>query len=151
MFSFIGAPFLFGALLLLLTSVQAQGTLSSSGQKVNNLWKLSQREPYPENALSEAAAPSFPQYNFTQPLDHFHNTGFTFNQRYWVSDRHYKAGGPIIVLDSGESSGVGRLPYLQQGIVDILTNATSGLGIVLEHRYYGNSVPVLNFTTDSLR
>jgi hypothetical protein len=57
----------------------------------------------------------------------------------------------VIVLDSGESSGQGRLPYLQQGIVQILANATGGLGIVLEHRYYGQSIPVLNFTTDSLR
>ena len=65
--------------------------------------------------------------------------------------RHYQAGGPVIVLDSGESSGTERLPYLDTGIVDILANATGGLGIVLEHRYYGESVPVLNFTTDSLR
>ncbi|KAI0804685.1 peptidase S28 [Irpex lacteus] len=103
-----------------------------------------------ETAIS-AAAPSFPQYNFTQPLDHFTDTGFTFQQRYWVDDRYYKPGGPVIVLDSGESSGTGRLPYLQQGVVQILANATGGLGIVLEHRYYGKSVPVANFTTDSLR
>ena len=98
-----------------------------------------------------AAAPTFPQFNFTQPLDHFEDTEFTFQQRYWVDDRYYKSGGPVIVLDSGESSGQGRLPYLQQGIVQILANATSGLGIVLEHRYYGKSIPVANFTTDSLR
>jgi len=30
-----------------------------------------------------------------------------------------------------------RLPFLDTGIVDILTNATGGLGVVLEHRYYG--------------
>jgi len=30
-----------------------------------------------------------------------------------------------------------RLPFLDTGIVDILTNATRGLGVVLEHRYYG--------------
>jgi len=30
-----------------------------------------------------------------------------------------------------------RLPFLDTGIVEILTKATSGLGIVLEHRYYG--------------
>ncbi|KAI0784229.1 peptidase S28 [Abortiporus biennis] len=98
-----------------------------------------------------AATPSFPQYNFTQPLDHFSNTGFTFQQRYWVSDRHYVPGGPVFILDSGESSGIPRLAFLDTGIVDILTSATGGLGIVLEHRYYGSSVPVANFTTDSLR
>ena len=30
-----------------------------------------------------------------------------------------------------------RLPFLDYGIVDILAEATKGLGIVLEHRYYG--------------
>ena len=30
-----------------------------------------------------------------------------------------------------------RLSFLDTGIVDILTNATGGLGVVLEHRYYG--------------
>lgn len=102
-------------------------------------------------SFAAAAAPSFPQYNFTQPLDHTTDTGHTFAQRYWVDDTYYVPGGPVIILDSGESSGTGRLAYLQQGIVQILANATGGLGIVLEHRYYGKSIPVANFTTDSLR
>lgn len=98
-----------------------------------------------------ASAASFPVFNFTQPLDHFKKTGFTFNQRFWVSTRHYAPGGPVIVLDGGETSGEDRLPFLDTGIVDILANATHGLGVILEHRYYGESIPVLNFTTDSLR
>ena len=32
-----------------------------------------------------------------------------------------------------------RLPFLDTGIVEILAKATGGLGIVLEHRYYGTS------------
>lgn len=127
-------------------------TLHSSAQTVN-LWKLDRLEPSTGKQFDELAsdAPTFPQYNFSQPLDHSEHIGFPFNQRYWVSDRYYKPGGPVIVLDSGESSGTERLPYLQQGIVDILTNATGGLGIILEHRYYGASIPVQNFSTDSLR
>lgn len=85
----------------------------------------------------EKRADTFPQYNFTQPLDHFTDTGFTWNQRYWVSTRYYEPGGPVFVLDSGEDDGTDRLPYMDTGILDILTNATKGLGIVLEHRYYG--------------
>lgn len=34
-----------------------------------------------------------------------------------------------------------RLPYLDHGILDILANATNGIGVVLEHRYYGASIP----------
>ena len=81
----------------------------------------------------------FPEYTFTQPLDHFSDTGFTFEQHYWLSDRHYKPGGPVIVFEGGEGPGVDRIPILDTGIVDILANATNGLGIILEHRYYGTS------------
>ena len=34
-----------------------------------------------------------------------------------------------------------RLPFLDTGIVEILAKATNGLGIVLEHRYYGTTTP----------
>ncbi len=130
-----------------------QCRLTNLGAQGVNLLKLQKDLPGSPSGvrLEAAAAPSFPQFNFTQPLDHFTNTGFTFNQRYWVNNRHYKPGGPVVVLDGGETSGEDRLSFLDTGIVDILTNATNGLGIVLEHRYYGASVPVENFTTDSLR
>lgn len=91
------------------------------------------------SAFSKRQRATFPQYNFTQPLDHFSDTGFTFQQRYWLSDRHYKPGGPVIVFEAGEGPGDERMPILDTGIVDILANATNGLGIVLEHRYYGRS------------
>ncbi|KAJ7018968.1 peptidase S28 [Mycena alexandri] len=87
--------------------------------------------------VSKRQTTSFPVFNFTQPLDHFTDTGFTWNQRYFVNSRHYKPGGPVIVLDGGETSVTDRLPYLDTGIVDILANATNGLGVILEHRYYG--------------
>ena len=86
----------------------------------------------------------FPEQWFEQPLDHFDKrSGHTFKQRYWVSKRHYKKGGPVIVLDGGETSGEDRLPFLDTGIVDILAKATGGLGVVLEHRYYGEFMPVI--------
>jgi hypothetical protein len=74
------------------------------------------------------------------------------------------------VLDGGETSGEDRLPFLDTGVLDILAEATGGLSIVLEHRYYGTSrvslyirvlegihfisgtsIPVANFSTDSMR
>jgi hypothetical protein len=82
----------------------------------------------------------FPPQWFTQPLDHFEDSPHTFGQRYWVNARHYKPrpGVPVIVLDGGETTGEDRLPFLDTGIVNILAKATGGLGVVLEHRYYGN-------------
>ncbi len=47
----------------------------------------------------------------------------------------------LYILDSGETDATGRLPYLDHGILDILTNATGGIGLVLEHRFYGESFP----------
>jgi hypothetical protein len=45
---------------------------------------------------------------FRQPLDHFSRTSnHTFLQRFWVNSRYYRPGfgGPVIVLDGGETSG----------------------------------------------
>lgn len=77
---------------------------------------------------------------FIQPLDHFSNSiDETFPQRFWVNKRHYRPrpGAPVIVIDGGETSGEDRLPFLDTGIADILARATGGVGVVLEHRYYG--------------
>src|SRR5436190_76942 len=56
----------------------------------------------------------YPAYNISVPIDHFHNstlyephTNSTFNLRYWFDASYYKPGGPVIILQSGETSGVG--------------------------------------------
>ncbi|KAK7748724.1 hypothetical protein SLS53_000747 [Cytospora paraplurivora] len=100
----------------------------------------------------------YPAYNLSVPIDHFHNdslyephTNDTFNLRYWFDASYYQAGGPVIVVQSGETSGVDRLPYLQKGILSILAQATGGVGVVLEHRYYGTSFPLPDLSVESLR
>lgn len=81
---------------------------------------------------------TFPASNFTQKRDHFaDNDTETFQQQYWVSKRHYQPGGPVIMFDAGEGPGNERMPILDTGIIDILAAVTNGLGVVLEHRYYG--------------
>jgi hypothetical protein len=121
-----------------------------------NQWRLNALQNPKIHSQSQAIAAlvdEFPEQFFEQPLDHFSDTGFTFKQRYWVSTRHYKpgTGAPVFVLDGGETSGEDRIPFLDTGIVDLLASATGGVGIVLEHRYYGTSIPVQNFSTDALR
>jgi len=139
------------------------GLLQLLGPQGVNLWKLEAARAangskagslFAQDPRTISRAIDFRARWFKQPLDHFSNTStHTFHQRYWVNDRHYvpNSGGPVIVLDGGETSGQDRLPYLDTGIVNILAKATGGLGVVLEHRYYGASIPVDNFTTDSLR
>ncbi|WVR08970.1 hypothetical protein IAU60_006029 [Kwoniella sp. DSM 27419] len=94
----------------------------------------------------------FGPHCFTQKVSHFDPAANgTFCQRYWIDASAYKEGGPVFLLDGGETSGANRVPFLETGILQILSNATNGIGIVLEHRYYGDSVPVESFSTDDLR
>lgn len=100
----------------------------------------------------------YPAYNLSVPIDHFHNdtiyephSNGTFNLRYWFDATYYKDGGPVIILQSGETSGVGRLVFLQKGLLHDLAVATNGIGVVLEHRYYGTSMPTSDLSTENLR
>ena len=74
-----------------------------------------------------------------------------FNLRYFFDAQFYKPGGPVIVLESGEADATERLPYLQKGILYQLAKATCGIGVVLEHRYYGTSFPTPDLSTKNLR
>jgi hypothetical protein len=92
------------------------------------------------------------------PVDHFHNesryephSDATFKLRYWFDASHYKPGGPVIILQGGETSGANRLPFLQKGIIAQLAQVTNGIGVVFEHRYYGKSWPTENLTTENFR
>ena len=114
------------------------GTVKQQQQHAAQGWAAVSQIPL----VAAAAGPTveFRPETFTQPLDHFYNsTDATFPQRFWVNSRHYKPrpGAPVIVIDGGETSGEDRLPFLDTGIADILARATGGIGVVLEHRYYG--------------
>lgn len=100
----------------------------------------------------------YPAHNISIPVDHFHNesrysphTNATFANRYWFDASHYEPGGPVIVLQDGETNGVNRLPFLQKGILAQLAEATHGIGVVLQHRYYGGSFPTPDLSTENLR
>ncbi|KAF1352751.1 hypothetical protein EJ07DRAFT_135933 [Lizonia empirigonia] len=100
----------------------------------------------------------YPERNISVPVDFFHNdtryephSNGTFDLRYWFDDTYYEPGGPVFVLLGGETDGSGRLPFLQKGIVHQVIKATKGLGVILEHRYYGTSFPTEDLTTENLR
>ncbi len=100
----------------------------------------------------------YPKQYFDIPVDHFPDnpkyaphTNRTFKNRYWFDDSHYKPGGPVIILQSGETNALSRLPYMQNGILALLAEATNGMAVVLEHRYYGYSFPTRYLTTKDLR
>ncbi|GAM90917.1 hypothetical protein ANO11243_089640 [Dothideomycetidae sp. 11243] len=100
----------------------------------------------------------YPTYNLSVPVDHFPydcmyepHSDDSFPLRYWFDASNYQEGGPVIVLLGGEDDGPDRLPYLQKGILAQLSKATNGIGVVLEHRYYGESIPTPDFSVSSLR
>lgn len=91
-------------------------------------------------------------------VDHFPDspryaphTTKTFSQRYYFDASYYKPGGPIYLYIGGETSGPSRFINLQTGIIRLLMEATNGLGVILENRYYGRSYPFNLSTTDNLR
>lgn len=119
---------------------------------------MAQREEESVALATRDLQEQYPARFIQVPVDHFHNDSIyephsdeTFGLRYWFDASHYKQGGPVIVLQGGETSGVGRLPFLQKGIVAQLAEATNGLGVILEHRYYGKSIPTSDFSTENLR
>ncbi|KAJ5770934.1 uncharacterized protein N7511_002985 [Penicillium nucicola] len=78
------------------------------------------------------------------PIDHSnHSVGF-YQNRYWASTDHYKEGGPVFIYDVGEataeSSAQVHLGNSSSFFYQMLEEF-GGVGIVWEHRYYGDSLP----------
>ncbi|ORY08662.1 serine carboxypeptidase S28-domain-containing protein [Clohesyomyces aquaticus] len=83
------------------------------------------------------------------PLDHFaknHDYSYqgTFNNRFWVRESAYKSGGPVFIYDVGEADAEPNALFRLQNETSFfkqLVDKYNGVGIVWEHRYYGNSTP----------
>ena len=83
---------------------------------------------------------------FDQLVDH--QSRHTFRQRYVVNDE-FDRGGPVFLYVSGEAQL--NSSRVLSGQICELANATGGLVIALEHRFYGKSQPMPDLSTQSLR
>ncbi|KAG0214054.1 hypothetical protein BGX28_002920 [Mortierella sp. GBA30] len=97
-----------------------------------------------EGPVDDPSPSSSSGYFFPQLLDHFSErsstaSNTTFQQYYRINAEFYKPGGPIILWLPGESPL--HSLFLLRGLSYELANATSGLLVALEHRFYGNSIP----------
>ncbi|KAH6670784.1 extracelular serine carboxypeptidase-like protein [Halenospora varia] len=108
--------------------------------------------------LQERQVSPYPALTIDMPIDHFpHSSRYaphvngTFKERYFFDSTYYKPGGPVYLYISGETAGTNRFSNLQRGIIQILMQATNGLGVILEDRYYGQSFPFNDSSTDNLR
>ncbi|KAM3089064.1 hypothetical protein ACMFMG_000682 [Clarireedia jacksonii] len=138
---------------ILLTSVVA-GLACSTSASILTRHGASQRS---DVSVSRRAALAYQPYTIDMPIDHFPNdpiyaphTNATFKQRYFFDATYYKPGGPVYLYIGGETNAQYRFSNLQTGIIQILMEATNGLGIILENRYYGQSWPFNTSTTDQL-
>ncbi|KAK7032840.1 serine carboxypeptidase S28-domain-containing protein [Favolaschia claudopus] len=98
-------------------------------------------------SLAPAASPI--AYFFDQLLDHSNPSLGTFRQRFWFYDGYYQEGGPVVLFNAYASLYTG---YLKNGTISgAIASATGGATIVLEHRYWGASVPFADYSTANMR
>lgn len=133
------------------------GLLLLAGLSLASAGSPRERRRQKADKISRRQSSSYPVYTLDQPIDHFPNedrykphTNATFKQRYTFDSSYYKPGGPVYLYVGGETSLESRLSNLETGIIQILMNATGGLGVIIENRYYGDSYPYTNLTTDNL-
>ncbi|KAF0686724.1 Aste57867_21472 [Aphanomyces stellatus] len=87
---------------------------------------------------------------FQQQLDHFTTKApLHFQQRFYVDDRFWgnHDSNPIILYIGGE----GAMNQMPTGFVDVLAKEHKAKVVALEHRYYGESVPKNDLSTENLR
>jgi hypothetical protein len=104
------------------------------------------------DAVAAVAAPEVitPEYvelpidNFAKHKNQPYSYEGTFFNRYWVSESGYKAGGPVFIYDVGEANAEPNALFRLQNQTSFfkqLVDQFGGIGIVWEHRFYGNSTP----------
>jgi len=86
---------------------------------------------------------------FDNYVDHVnHMDTRTFKQRYWYRKDYWENNGPIFLYICAEARG--GFPSENSFFMN-LVKRYKGIGVALEHRYYGNSIPVANFTVENLQ
>ncbi|KAL6105022.1 uncharacterized protein ACO6RY_06636 [Pungitius sinensis] len=87
---------------------------------------------------------------FTQRLDHFNGADRrVWKQRYFVNKAFYKPGGPVFLMIGGE--GPANPAWMRDGAWLTYAQKLGALCLMLEHRFYGESHPTANLSTDNLR
>ncbi|KAG8942755.1 hypothetical protein FRC04_003525 [Tulasnella sp. 424] len=96
---------------------------------------------------------STPHY-FDQLIDHYNPSLGTFKQMYFFSDQYWtRQGAPIVLMNPGEQSAGGFAFELTSpaSIQRALMMSLGAAGVVMEHRYWGQSSPYQTLSTANLR
>ncbi|KAI0133968.1 serine carboxypeptidase S28 [Xylariales sp. AK1849] len=104
-------------------------------------------------SLANASDPLTGNGTFEQPIDHNNPSLGTFSQSYWYNATSWKGpGSPIILMTPGEEAAAAYTAYLtDRAITGMYAEAVGGAVILIEHRYWGNSTPYENQTTENLQ
>ncbi|KAI1950915.1 hypothetical protein LOZ39_002905 [Ophidiomyces ophidiicola] len=110
-----------------------------------------------EASAFRLAAAAGPTAEFTEvPIDH-KRPEKKYKNRFWVNEAHYKSGGPVFIFDGGEANAKRYADFYlvnQTSFFVQLLKEFGGMGIVWEHRYYGESNPFpvnLNTTAEQFQ
>ncbi|KAK1771687.1 serine carboxypeptidase S28-domain-containing protein [Phialemonium atrogriseum] len=90
---------------------------------------------------------------FDQLLDHNDPGKGTFKQRYWWDASEWGGpGSPIFLMNPGETAADGYKGYLEDGtITGRYAKEFGGAVILIEHRYWGKSIPFAELTAETLQ
>ena len=106
-------------------------------------------QKHQENKQPLLASKSIKSLQFTQFLDHNHPELGTFAQRYYVDETYGpKSNDPVLFYICGESACT---PRALNGAIRTYAKNHHAKMIALEHRYYGESLPLNTFSTQDLR
>ncbi|MBC7467038.1 MAG: hypothetical protein H7256_13700 [Bdellovibrio sp.] len=96
--------------------------------------------------VSESLKPGlFPQF-----IDHSGHTSGTFNQRYWInSDYATSIDAPVLFHICGE--GNAEQGYFLNDNALVWAKALGARVVYLEHRYYGQSLPFADLSSDHMQ
>lgn len=90
---------------------------------------------------------------FTQPVDHTNASLGTFEQFYYYSSKFYAGpGSPVVFFTPGEVAAEGYQVYLSTNTTPgVIAQQLGAAAVVVEHRYWGESSPFADLTTESLK
>ncbi|USW56419.1 Putative peptidase S28, alpha/Beta hydrolase [Septoria linicola] len=104
-------------------------------------------------ASSQKSIPFHGRGDFAQLIHHTDPGLGLFSQAYLWNSSFWRPGAPIVVFLPGESPIDGYLIFNRPDVstVGVIAENLGAATIILEHRYYGSSLPYSNFTKANLQ
>lgn len=100
--------------------------------------------------ISLAEEPDFEEQWYNQSLDHFNMfDDALWRQRYWSNMEYHEAGGPSLIMIGGEAAANPK--WMNSGVWYSIAKETKAAMFLLEHRFYGKSMPTDDMKASNMR